>query len=171
VKRLALVPALVLLAGCTGHSPTPVPSLTASTSFRVSSPDFANGGTIPARFTCDGADVAPTIRWAGNDADDPLVLEMTDPDARGFVHWLVYQFTGQSGLVGGPSTLEGRNDFGTTGYGGPCPPKGDPPHRYVFTLFVVPRLMSPIAPGEDSGTVLGRTAVAVATLTATYDRA
>jgi hypothetical protein len=68
---------------------------------------------------------------------------MTDPDASGgeFVHWVVYGIPGGvSSLPEGGLPLEakaGTNDFHATGYGGPCPPQGDPPHRYVFTLYAL----------------------------------
>jgi len=169
VKRVALVISLGLLAGCSGGSHPPVPSATASTTLRITSPDFPDGGPIPSGFTCDGADRAPTIRWSGNDSGE-LVLEMTDSDAGGFVHWLAYGFGAPTGAIAGPRVFEGRNDFGSTGYRGPCPPKGDDPHHYVFTLSAVPPRGSPIAPGEGPKEVLCQPPLAMATLTGTYAR-
>lgn len=168
-KHVAVVVVLGLLAGCTSGSHPVVPSATASTTLRISSPDFADGAPIPSRFTCDGADAAPTIRWSGNESGE-LVLEMTDPDAGGFVHWLAYGFGEPTGTVAGTTVLEGRNDFGTTGYRGPCPPKGDDPHHYVFALYAVPPGASPIVAGEGPEAVLGKPPVAMATLTGTYAR-
>jgi Raf kinase inhibitor-like YbhB/YbcL family protein len=95
---------------------------------------------MPTRFTSDGENVSPPLRWSGVPEDaTELRISLTDRDApRGtFTHWLV---TGvdratskvEEGAVPVGGT-EGRNDFGDTGYGGPCPPAGAP-HRYVFTV-------------------------------------
>jgi len=84
--------------------------------------------------------VSPPLGWtdvpAGTKA---LMLTVTDPDARGFVHWVAWDLPPDgTGLAEGASgampagAVEGRNDFGRTGWGGPCPPSGT--HRYVFTL-------------------------------------
>ena len=110
--------------------------------FRLTSPDVAEGGTIPRRFTCDGEDVSPALEWAGApDGTAALVLMVDDPDARGFVHWIVLDMaaTASGGLPEGASTSpdaprQGRNDFGRIGYGGPCPPPGEGPHHYAFTV-------------------------------------
>jgi len=94
---------------------------------------------MPTRFTSDGENVSPPLRWSGVPEDaTELRISLTDRDAprATFTHWLV---TGvdratskvEEGAVPVGGT-EGRNDFGDTGYGGPCPPAGAP-HRYVFT--------------------------------------
>jgi Raf kinase inhibitor-like YbhB/YbcL family protein len=139
----------------------------------VTSPAFADGGAIPVRFTCEGADEAPVVEWSGGSGTGGMVLEMTDPDAHGFVHWLVYGFGGASGRVGGNIDLgqEGRNDFGTDGYRGPCPPHGDAPHRYVITLYEFEAVPSPVTEGERPDEVLGGDPIAEGTLTGTYARA
>ena len=114
-------------------TPSPAP-------FSLTSPAFRAGEGIPSRYSCDGRDVSPPLAWtdvpAGTKA---LLLTVTDPDARGFVHWVAWDLApdlgvlpeGASGALPG-GALEGRNDFGRTGWGGPCPPSGT--HRYVFTL-------------------------------------
>jgi Raf kinase inhibitor-like YbhB/YbcL family protein len=107
---------------------------------QIESPALSEGAAMPTRFTCDGENVSPPLRWSGVPEDaTELRISLTDPDApRGtFTHWLV---TGvdpatskvEEGTVPVDGT-EGRNDFGDTGYGGPCPPAGAP-HRYVFTV-------------------------------------
>jgi Raf kinase inhibitor-like YbhB/YbcL family protein len=107
---------------------------------QIESPALSEGAAMPTRFTCDGENVSPPLRWSGVPEDaTKLRISLTDPDApRGtFTHWLV---TGvdpatskvEEGTVPVDGT-EGRNDFGDTGYGGPCPPAGAP-HRYVFTV-------------------------------------
>src|SRR5215831_15113806 len=117
----------------------------------VTSSAFKPGGSIPSRFTCDGANVSPPLEWTGvPPAAKTLALVVTDPDAPDpkapkttWVHWILYGLPADSkglreavpskGLPAG--TLEGSNDWGKAGYGGPCPPIGR--HRYVFTLFAL----------------------------------
>jgi Raf kinase inhibitor-like YbhB/YbcL family protein len=117
----------------------------------LTSPAFTAGGTIPARYTCDGANVSPPLRWTAPPAGTrSFSLGMVDVTAR-FVHWRA------SGLPPGARALragaklprERLNSFGRRGYGGPCPPAGAP-HRYVFTL-------SALGP---HGRVLGRASLA-----------
>jgi Raf kinase inhibitor-like YbhB/YbcL family protein len=111
--------------------------------FHLTSPAFDEGGTIPRRFACDGEDVSPALEWTGvPDGAAALVLILDDPDARGFVHWIVLDMaaTASRGLPEGVSTSpnappQGQNDFGRIGYGGPCPPNGT--HRYVFSLHAL----------------------------------
>ena len=112
--------------------------------FRLSSTAFADGAPVPRRFTCDGEDVSPDLDWSGAPADTvALALIVDDPDARGFVHWVVYNMTGSAtgGLMEGASASvdappQGTNDFGRLGWSGPCPPPGRQ-HRYVFRLLAL----------------------------------
>ena len=107
---------------------------------QIESPAMSEGGAMPTRFTCDGENVSPPLRWSGVPEDvTELRIRLTDRDApRGtFTHWLVTRVDPaiskvEEGTVPVGGT-EGRNDFGDTGYGGPCPPAGAP-HRYVFTV-------------------------------------
>ena len=115
----------------------------------ISSPAFPAGGTIPVEYTCEGADRSPPLEWAGApDGTAALALVVDDPDApdpaapkRVWVHWLLYNLPPTStGLPEGVAALpagtrEGRNDWGRTGYGGPCPPVGR--HRYFFKLYAL----------------------------------
>jgi Raf kinase inhibitor-like YbhB/YbcL family protein len=111
--------------------------------FTLSSPAFGEGAAIPARYTCDGEDESPEIRWSGApDSTRALALTVLDPDAHDFVHWLVYDIPGTSDgtLPAAMSTAsneppQGRNGFGKRGYGGPCPPSGT--HHYVFTIYAL----------------------------------
>jgi len=110
--------------------------------FKLTSPDFADGADIPARHSCDGNDVAPRLTWTQvPDGTRSLALVMDDPDApRGtFTHWVLYDIPPDVTELGEGSTRgsQGRNSFGRTGYGGPCPPPGDNPHRYRFTLYAL----------------------------------
>jgi Raf kinase inhibitor-like YbhB/YbcL family protein len=109
----------------------------------ISSPAFNDGGDIPLKFTCDGSDTSPALKIANIPATaKSLVLIMEDPDAPGglFTHWLVWNVDPKTSSVAenasGGGTI-GRNDFGKSGYGGPCPPSGS--HRYVFRVFALDR--------------------------------
>jgi Raf kinase inhibitor-like YbhB/YbcL family protein len=120
-----------------------------SSIMQLSSPDFGAGQSIPARFTCEGEDVSPALVWGEVPAGaKSLALIVEDPDApdprapkRIYTHWVVYDLPPSSrGLPGGTSELpagtrEGKNDWGRTGYGGPCPPVGR--HRYFFRLHAL----------------------------------
>ncbi|MFN2590888.1 MAG: YbhB/YbcL family Raf kinase inhibitor-like protein, partial [Actinomycetota bacterium] len=109
----------------------------------VTSPAFSDGGTIPTRFTCDGPGISPPLRWAESKPAEEFVLVVTDPDAPGgtFVHWTAYAIGQNADSIGegqGPAgAKQGQNDFGTAGYGAPCPPPGDDAHRYVFTVYAL----------------------------------
>ena len=103
------------------------------------SPAFAAGGTIPVRYTCEGANISPPLEWSDlPEGTVTLLLTCDDPDApRGtFRHWAAFNIPPDSpGLAAGASVAEEAvNDFGDRGYGGPCPPKGHGPHRYHFRL-------------------------------------
>jgi Raf kinase inhibitor-like YbhB/YbcL family protein len=146
--------------------------------FDLTSPAFDEGGMIPGRFTCDGEDVSPALEWAGApESVGALVLIVDDPDARGFVHWIVLDVTPtpSGGLPEGVSASpdaprQGRNDFGRIGYGGPCPPSGT--HRYVFSLHALDATLnlagSPGAP--DVRAAMEGHVLAEAQLTARYSR-
>ena len=110
--------------------------------FTLTSPAFADGGTIPGRYTCDGGDHAPGLRWA----DPPpgtrsLVLILHDPDSThkpDFVHWVRFDIPitpGELPARQAAAGLPGRNDFGEAAYCGPCPTDG--PHRCVFDLYAL----------------------------------
>jgi Raf kinase inhibitor-like YbhB/YbcL family protein len=111
----------------------------------LTSTAFPHGGTIPRRCSCDGENLSPPLSWSGvPSAAQSLLLVCDDPDAPSgvFHHWAVYDIpVSWKGLPEGlaPSFHEGGvrqavNDFGKPGYGGPCPPRGDRPHRYRFRL-------------------------------------
>ncbi len=144
----------------------------------LTSPAIVNGGEIPAEFTCAGEDVSPPLHWAGvPEGTAELVLHVRDPDAPGgtFTHWIVAGIdAASSALEQGkvpPGTVEGVNDFGKTGYGGPCPPPG-PAHRYVFTLLAVskPTGLRAGAMIEDVESAVTDVTMAEAQLSATYGR-
>jgi hypothetical protein len=146
--------------------------------FSLTSTAFSDGGEIPRRLTCDGEDASPDLDWGGApDGTTALALVVTDPDARGFVHWIAFDLTGtpSGGLPAGLSASpdappQGTNDFGRTGYSGPCPPSGM--HRYVFALYALDRPLDLAgAPRiEDVEAAMDGRLLARATLTGTYHR-
>lgn len=146
--------------------------------FRLTSSDFSEGGSIPRRHTCDGEDASPALEWSGApDETQALVLIVDDPDARGFVHWIVYDMsaTHSGGLPEGFSEspdapAQGTNDFRRTGYGGPCPPSGT--HRYDFTLYALsePTGLSGSPRAQEVRDALSGKTIAEARLTGTYTR-
>lgn len=108
------------------------------------SPAFTDHAPIPGRHAKDGENASPPLEWSGvPDGAAELVLLCEDPDAPGgtFVHWVLTGLSPSlSGLGEGElpdGAVEGANDYGGTGYGGPQPPFGDPPHRYFFQLFAL----------------------------------
>jgi Raf kinase inhibitor-like YbhB/YbcL family protein len=113
---------------------------TGAASFALSSPAFAQGGSIPVRFTCDGANVSPALRWtAPPPGTRGFAILMDDPDAPSgtFTHWLGWDIPArQRGFrIGQHAPTEGTNDASSIGYIGPCPPSGR--HRYIFKLYAL----------------------------------
>src|SRR5579872_3962131 len=106
---------------------------------------YPNGGAIPTLHTCDGADLSPALEWSGEPAGtQSFALILDDPDAPAgtWNHWLLYDLAASvhslaQGYKPGHPGVSGTNDFGKTGYGGPCPPKGHGPHRYFFRLYAL----------------------------------
>lgn len=143
--------------------------------FVLSSPAFNDGAAVPASFTCDGDGRSPELKWRGAPAGaKSYCLIATDPDAPGgtFTHWLRINIPGTaSGLAAGSIDpgMDGHNDFGKVGYGGPCPPSGE--HHYRFTLYALSCTAIGPSAGESrrevelaiKGSILGQT-----TLTGTY---
>jgi Raf kinase inhibitor-like YbhB/YbcL family protein len=110
--------------------------------FAVDSDAFGRGDEIPRRHTCEGEDVSPALSWTAAPAGTRApALIVDDPDApRGtFTHWLAWNIDPAAGALAeserGPA--EGRNDFGVTGWSGPCPPPGHGTHRYFFRLYAL----------------------------------
>jgi Raf kinase inhibitor-like YbhB/YbcL family protein len=121
-------------------------------SIHIESTAFAGGGAIPKLYTCDGKDVSPPLTWSGVPVTArSLALICDDPDApRGiWTHWVIFDLPASVGGLGegvpahervtvtegGGSAIQGKNDFGKPGYGGPCPPSGT--HRYFFRIYAL----------------------------------
>lgn len=109
----------------------------------VTSSAFKDGGDIPSKFSCDGANTSPPLQISEVPAGaKTLVLIVDDPDAPSglFTHWMVWNLSPQTSTISegsAPVGVHGTNDFGKSGYGGPCPPSGT--HRYYFRVFALDR--------------------------------
>jgi hypothetical protein len=110
---------------------------------KITSSAFQQGGNIPSKFTCDGANTSPPLQISDVPSEAKgLVLIVDDPDAPSglFTHWTAWNISPQTSTVAEGSTpkgVHGTNDFGKSGYGGPCPPSGT--HRYYFKIFALDR--------------------------------
>lgn len=150
----------------------------ASQTLRLTSTAFAEGGSIPRKYSCDGANVSPPLAWDGVPGDAmALVVIVDDPDASGFVHWVAFDIPvapngelQEGASAADPGLLQGTNGFGKVGWGGPCPPSGT--HHYRFRLLAIrtalglsgaPTAVAVLAAAKDK--TLGE-----ATLTARYKR-
>jgi hypothetical protein len=110
--------------------------------FALESSAFQHARSIPDRYTCEGEDLSPPLRWANvPEGTRALALVVDDPDAPSgvFTHWVAWGLDPAAGGLGEGESApgEGKNDFGTTGYRGPCPPPGHGRHRYVFRLYAL----------------------------------
>lgn len=110
----------------------------------ISSPAFGAGERIPTRHAKEGDDVSPALEWTGvPDGTAELAVICHDPDAplpRGFTHWVATGIPADADGIeegGGDAFVEGQNDFGDAGYGGPAPPEGHGVHHYYFWLYAL----------------------------------
>lgn len=163
--------------------------LAASAGMTLTSPDLTEGGTLPEAqvfnsFGCTGLNLSPALEWSGApEGTKSFILTAYDPDAptgSGWWHWTVVNIPADAhALAEGASpkalpagSIEARTDFGAAGYGGACPPEGDKPHHYIFTLYAMPVESVPLDAGA-SGAMVGyfaNSAIEKATLTVTYGR-
>lgn len=126
----------------------------------LSSPSFDGGELLDPEFTCDGLNVPPPLLIAGTPPGAAeLAITMVDRTADGFVHWVISGLSPtttqiESGVVP-PEAVSARTDSGVDGWDGPCPPPGDEPHEYVFSVYAMAEPMG-LAPGLD-----GRDAIAL----------
>jgi Raf kinase inhibitor-like YbhB/YbcL family protein len=118
---------------------------------KITSSAFQQAGNIPSKFTCDGADSSPPLQIGEvPPGAKSLVLVVEDPDAPSglFTHWIVWNISPQTNAItegSAPKGAQGTNDFGKSGYGGPCPPSGA--HRYYFKIFALDRELD-LPPGS-----------------------
>jgi Raf kinase inhibitor-like YbhB/YbcL family protein len=173
---------LLLLVACQRTQATEAPSTSGGSALALTSTVFADGEAIPARHTCDGADISPPLTWEGppsGAASFALIVDDPDAPVGTWVHWVVYDLPSDvQGLpegvpqepelaVGG---VQGANGWSDTGYGGPCPPSGT--HRYVFQLYALDTTLG-AGPGLSKRDLLGEMEghiLAQAQLVGTYAR-
>lgn len=181
-----VVPTTVVLGGALDR-PAPtgqavasddVPALPA-TEFRLAAP-WIDGAAIDPRYTCDGVDVAPALSWASPPAGTAeLAVAMVDESISNgppFVHWVIAGIDPTASfLVEGEvpvGAVQALNFFGDIGWNGPCPPVGDAPHVYRFTVYALNQ-QAELADGTPATDLLGfveSVAVASADVTGTYRR-
>jgi Raf kinase inhibitor-like YbhB/YbcL family protein len=165
----------------------------AAAAFTLSSPDIKAGGTIPKRFEfngfgCAGENKSPALKWSGApQGTNSFAVTVYDPDAptgSGWWHWMVINIPADvnelkpdAGAVGGANLPKGagqaRIDYGLAGWGGVCPPQGDKPHRYIFTVHAlkVDKLDVPTdATAALTGFMINANSLGKASFTATYGR-
>jgi Raf kinase inhibitor-like YbhB/YbcL family protein len=143
------------------------------------SPSFGDHQPIPPRHAKDQENLSPALEWSGvpQEAAELAVL-CEDPDAPGgaFTHWVLAGLQPTAtGLAEGEhpaAAVEGRNDFGEEGYGGPRPPVGDGPHRYFFRVFAASAPLGLVAgaSADDLRRALEGKELASGTLIGTYQR-
>lgn len=150
---------------------------------RLTSTSFRDGDPIPIRHTCKGENISPPLAWTdAPDGTKSFALMVIDPDAPGgnFLHWLLFNLpaTAKELDEGLPHNfklanggVQGINDFGRPGYGGPCPPPGRS-HQYVFHLFALDRLIDPrgVTRAADLERAMEGHILARATLTGLFRR-
>ncbi|MDE2622589.1 MAG: YbhB/YbcL family Raf kinase inhibitor-like protein [Betaproteobacteria bacterium] len=161
--------------------------------FTLSSPDIKAGGRLTSAqvfdgFGCTGKNISPALKWQGAPAGTrSYALTVYDPDAptgSGWWHWValnipasVQSLAEGAGTVSGTGLPEGvvqvRTDFGQPGFGGACPPVGDKPHRYIFTIHAlkVPKIdLPPNATAALAGYMIHANELGQAGFTAYYGR-
>jgi Raf kinase inhibitor-like YbhB/YbcL family protein len=138
--------------------------MTMTMTMTLTSDAFTEGQPIPTKYTGDGRNVSVPLKWADPPADtQSFALICEDPDApRGtWTHWVLYNLPPQTREQpeGVPpeatlpdGAMQGKNDFGNIGYGGPAPPRGNP-HRYFFKLYALDKQLD-LRPGAMRSQVL-----------------
>ena len=162
-------------------------------SFILTSPQIEEGGHIANEqvfngFGCQGKNISPALQWEAAPADtQSFAITVYDPDAptgSGWWHWVIFNIPANiAGMVKGagsplanlaPSgSIQSRTDFGQSGYGGPCPPVGDKPHRYQFTVYALKTDKLPLdenTPAAMVGFYLHQNLIKKAVLNAQYAR-
>jgi Raf kinase inhibitor-like YbhB/YbcL family protein len=177
VTRACLFAIALLLPGCGGGKKADEPLPSAPAAIGLHSSAFAEGATIPERFTCSGAGASPPLSWSGVPSGArELTLVVEDPDAGRFAHWTVLGIAPSTTRIEAGAApagaIENGNSAGKRGWTPPCPPKGDEPHHYVFALYATD---APLGLGEDAEPddvrrALGEHAIARGMLTGRFGR-
>jgi Raf kinase inhibitor-like YbhB/YbcL family protein len=164
-----------VLSATPTSTPGPTPTPSPAPPLALASSAFPNGGAIPARYSCSGADGSPPLAWShlphGTVA---FALVVVDTDASNFVHWVLSDIPGDlSALAAGQRAgVAGRNSNGGIGYYGPCPPVGSGVHHYVFTLYALSHKLGlgGVPTAAQVRAAAAKVTLATARLTATYLR-
>jgi len=180
------LPAAILTLGA-------LPALAAAAGFSIEMPAVKAGGKLGDAqvfngFGCTGRNISPAIAWSGAPAGTrSYAVTVYDPDAptgSGWWHWLVYDIPASTsslpehagdadGKLLPAGAKQGRTDFGTAGFGGACPPAGDKPHHYIFTVYAL-KVEKIDVPAEPSAAMIGymlnANQLAKASVTALYGR-
>jgi Raf kinase inhibitor-like YbhB/YbcL family protein len=151
---------------------------TPKSKFLLSSPDAQMVVKIPEAYVgnvygCTGGNMSPPLQWTGAPAGTKsFVVTLFDPDERGdpsgWWHWIVYNLPASAdklpkgagvehSSILPPGTMQGRTDLGTDAYHGPCPDKGERPHRYTFTVYAL-SVEKLDVPADSSGAMVVSTA-------------
>lgn len=146
------------------------PAFAQSGTMRLTSQDLAPGAAFDMNqvySSCNGDNVSPELSWSGAPKNTKsYAVTLYDPDARGgWWHWLVFAIPARDHEIvegaGDPEqtlldepTQQGTNDFGHVGYSGPCPPAGDPPHHYRFTVWALDVANPPFGPSVTGYTLV-----------------
>jgi Raf kinase inhibitor-like YbhB/YbcL family protein len=161
--------------------------------FKLASPSIAPGSTLTDAqvfngFGCTGRNISPELRWSGAPAATKgFALTVYDPDAptgSGWWHWVVYNIPASANAIAAGSgtadgkalpagSAQGRTDFGSPGFGGACPPPGDKPHRYIFTLHALKTDKIDVPPDATAaliGFMIHANQIGKASFTAKYGR-
>ncbi|MFO0705596.1 MAG: YbhB/YbcL family Raf kinase inhibitor-like protein [Nitrospira sp.] len=170
-----------------------VPSVGMAGGFQLASPTVKHKATIGNDhvfngFGCTGGNVSPALTWSNAPKDaKSFAVTVYDPDAptgSGWWHWVIFNIPSTvtslpagagkaDGSLAPQGSVQSTTDFGQPGFGGPCPPPGDKPHRYIFTVFAlkVDQLsLKPDASGAMVGYFLNQNALAKASFTGLYGR-
>ena len=187
MKWQGIAPALVLAAlascGASEHATNQIKGErtvenATLTKLSLTSDAFRDGAPLPTQYTCDGANQSPALAWGEPpQGTKSFALVIDDPDAPSgtFRHWGVYDIPASARSIAAGQRIgtEVTNDFGKPGYGGPCPPPGGKPHRYVFTVYAlkVDRIdADENASGAMVSYMLNANRLGKASLTAMYGR-
>ncbi|HYA42092.1 MAG TPA: YbhB/YbcL family Raf kinase inhibitor-like protein [Syntrophobacteraceae bacterium] len=161
--------------------------------FELTSPDLHKGGKLNMEqvfngFGCTGGNISPALMWQGAPKDTKsFAVTVYDPDAptgSGWWHWVIFNIPANISVLpknaGAPASglapagsLQGRTDYGAPGYGGACPPQGDKPHRYIFTVYALDIDKLPLDANASAAMVgfnLNRHALAKASITVKFAR-
>jgi len=192
MSRLPYVVSALTLAACLA-TPWVTPAYAGSSGFSLSSTEIKPGQSLVSThvfkgFGCEGGNQSPALSWtAGPEGTRSYAVTMYDPDAptgSGWWHWVVYNIPASvthleagagdtSGAKLPAGAMHGRTDFGAQGFGGACPPVGDKPHRYIFTVYALKADRLEVQADASAaliGYMIHATTLAKATLKAKYAR-